>query len=138
MLALALLLLSAVGTPPDVLAEHCDLIELNHFHDDAGRLIFDQVIFYDWDPRDCRFVVRDWRMMASGAASAPRWRLGRDHGRDAWTASASDGQALRRVTARCFRESWTQHDPELAEQEILPKERRRGLRSPARAKSIMP
>lgn len=31
--------------------ERCDLIEVNKFYDPLGRTIFEQIIFYDWEPR---------------------------------------------------------------------------------------
>ena len=56
MVGSVLLLLTLSGTPTslakplkdDVIRESVDLIELNHFYDEHGRLVFDQVIFYDW------------------------------------------------------------------------------------------
>jgi len=35
----------------DVAREQVDLVELNHFYDEQGRLVFDQLIFYDWAER---------------------------------------------------------------------------------------
>jgi hypothetical protein len=59
MLTLALLLLSVV--PVDLtVRESVDLLELNHFFDDNGRLVFDQLIFWDWHERaalDTRFTL---------------------------------------------------------------------------------
>ena len=43
------------------------------------------------------------------------------------------GEVLRTVTAKSFRETWTQHDPELAERDYLPKERRRDFYRPSLA-----
>ena len=31
----------------NVAQDHVDLVEVNHFYDEQGKLVFDQVIFYD-------------------------------------------------------------------------------------------
>ena len=55
----------ALGIAPqeDVARESVDLIELNHFYDEHGRLVFDQVIFYDWASSESRYNVRAWRLV---------------------------------------------------------------------------
>ena len=59
--------------------ESVDLIEVNHFYDEHGRLVFDQVIFYDWSAGDARYNVRAWRLVknpvAASAARLDRRRL---------------------------------------------------------------
>ena len=40
--------------------EHVDAIELNHFHDQRGHLVYDQVIFWERTPVNGRFQVRAW------------------------------------------------------------------------------
>ncbi len=107
-----------------VLRDRCDVIELNHFYDDVGRHIFDQVIFYNWDGR--RHQVLDWRLVKSEGHLPQRLPGG------SCRCLFADQDALREVTGTSARESWTQFDPELTEREFLPKERRRLLlrRSP--------
>ena len=63
----AVLLLSAVSldSHAEVTADRLDLVELNHFYDEQGRLVFDQLIFYDWSPEDARYQVRAWRLVKS-------------------------------------------------------------------------
>ena len=62
-----------IAPQDDVARESVDLIELNHFYDEQGRLVFDQVIFYDWSAADARYNVRAWRLVKnSGPASAAR------------------------------------------------------------------
>ena len=100
---------------------NCDLIESSHVYSDEGVENFHQFIFYDWDPRDCRHQVRAWRMVK--ANNKPVWRVAYDWDRQRWIAS-TDGFEVR---APLFRETWTQHDPEVAERDILPKEMRREL-----------
>ena len=118
------LLISTVGTNPimDVPRDRCDLIEVNHFHDENGRRVFDQVIFYEWSPRDGRHQVQAWRLLKS-QAQKPRYVFETGE----YVATWHDGQTLREVRSFAARESWTQHDPELMEREFLPKEKRKEL-----------
>lgn len=122
-----LLILSTWGISPqtDISVERVDLVELNHFFDDQGRHVFDQVIFYDWSSEDNRYQVRAWRLIKS-ASQNPR----RDWETDNYVATWQDGSILRKVLAKNMKETWTQHDPELTEREHLPKEMRRELYQP--------
>ena len=53
--SLAVMLTATAYQPVEnVTTDEVDLIEVNHFHDEHGRLVFDQVIFYDWSTVDCR------------------------------------------------------------------------------------
>jgi hypothetical protein len=116
----------ALGTSPqqDVARETVDLIEINHFYDEHGRLVFDQVIFYDWSAGDARYMVRAWRLVKNPAQLPHRdWKDG------GYSAFWQDGEQLRHVRSSSIRESWTQYDPELVEREYLPKERRKELRT---------
>ena len=116
----------AIGIAPreDVARESVDLIELNHFFDEHGRLVFDQVIFYDWSSPDGRYNVRAWRLVKNPAQLPQRdWATG------GYSAVWQDGEQLRHVQSRSIRETWTQYDPELVEREYLPKERRKELRT---------
>lgn len=110
----------------DVAFDEVDLIEINHFHDEQGRLVFDQIIFYDWSSADSRYQVRAWRMLKT-PAQIPR-RNWRDGGFIAIWHDTQNGDVLRKVKAQTLRESFTQYDPELVEREFLPKEKRRDLR----------
>jgi len=105
--------------------ENVDLIEVNHYHDEHGRLIFDQVIFYDWSPIDGRYQVRDWRLLKS-PSQVPRrnWRSG---GYQVIWNDERTGDTLRQIDARSLRETWTNHDPEMRERAFLPQEKRRTL-----------
>jgi hypothetical protein len=48
--AFAILLLLVVPRET-VICEQVDLVEKNSFYDENGRLVFDQIIFYDWHER---------------------------------------------------------------------------------------
>jgi hypothetical protein len=121
-----LLIIAALAISPanDVLRESVDLIELNHFYDEHGKLIFDQVIFYDWSASDDRYQVRAWRLVKS-----PDILPSRDFARGGYACVWIDGSAVRSVLAGEYRETWTQWDVEVAEREILPKEKRKELRT---------
>lgn len=112
----------SLQTADDVARNGVDLVEINHFHDEQGRLVFDQVIFYDWSPSQSRYLVRAWRLLKS-PAQVPQ----QDFQRGGYVAIWHDGDVLRKVQARQLRETWTQYDPELVGREFLPKEHRKEL-----------
>lgn len=115
----------ALGVSPqeDVVRERVDLVEVNHFYDEQGRLVFDQTIFYDWSAAHSRYMVRAWRLVKNPAQLPQRdWQDG------GYVAVWHDGEVLRHVGAESMRETWTQYDPELVEREYLPKEQRKDLR----------
>ena len=118
-----LLLLFATIPLPGVAREQCDLIEVNHFYDEHGRLVFDQVIFWDWSADDCRYNVRAWRLVKCSSQLPQRSGSGYDM---TW----QDGDLFRRVWSKQFSETWTQYDREICEREIFPKERRKELAMP--------
>ena len=107
-------------------------MEVNHFYDEQGRLVFDQVIFYDWSPEHSRHMVRAWRLVKNPTQLPERdWRDGGYLGGLAGRRNRS--AAFRRAS---MRESWTQYDPELVEREFLPKERRKELRKELRGAKV--
>jgi hypothetical protein len=100
------------------LTDDVDAIELNHFYDDQGRLVFSQFIF--WEYRGEHKFVVDWRMVKDDVLPVQR------NGRYEYTFLDHDG-IFRRVRAMTYGESWTQFDPEQEHRMIQPKEFRRGL-----------
>ena len=94
--------------------EHVDLIELNHFYDQQGRLVYDQVIFYARAPETGRFQVRAWCLVED------REYLNRRPVKNYETQIYqvdwydSDQRLLRKISSRLYRESWSQVDPERA------------------------
>lgn len=102
--------------------DRVDLIEVNHFHDDQARLVFDQIIFYEWDAREGRHEVQAWRLLKSN-----NQRPQRDYTTGDYRAKWMDGETLREVRALAIRETWTNTDPELEARQTLAKERRRDL-----------
>ena len=103
---------SGSNTQVHVLTDSVDLIEINHCYDDKGQLVFDQLLFYDWDPQKGRYNVRDWRLLKS-AIQIPR----RNPGTGMYITFWRDGPSMRKVHAKTIRESWTQYDPEITEQQ---------------------
>ena len=111
----------AAATPVD----DVDLAEVNHVFDEKGQLVLDQIIFYDWSPREGRFQVRDWRMLKHGSQIPLRnWR---DRNFVAVWRDFKNRDVLRRVQARILRETWTRYDPEFIERDYLPENKRRAL-----------
>jgi hypothetical protein len=108
--------------------DRVDLVEINHFFDEQGRLVFDQLIFYDWCAVQNRYNVRDWRLLKSPAQIPVRnWK---DRDFVAVWHDFKERDVLRKVVAKMMRETWTQYDPELVEREFLPQEKRRELSKP--------
>ena len=113
--------------------EKVDLVELNHFHDDQGRPVFDQIIFYDWSAAEGRYQVRDWRLLKS----IDQIPLHNSRDRE-FVAVWNDFKAqdtLRSTKAKMVRETWTQYDPELVEREYLAENKRRKLREVGQKKT---
>lgn len=123
LVAIALFTLQPALQEP--LEDQVDLIEVNHFYDDEGRLVFDQAIFYDWCGVATRYQVRAWRLVKH-----PSQLPQRDWQRGGYVTVWRDGDLLRRVHAASYRETWTQHDPELDARQLLPAHERRGLSIP--------
>jgi len=128
-MCLLLLLCGMVVPETGIMCDTVDLIEVNHFYDDEARLVFLQVIFYDWAYYENRYQVRAWRLLKHDS-QIPRYN---------WTSGDyetifQDGDVIRRVRAKYYRETWTQYDPEIEERERLPKDCRRGLRKLRKAK----
>lgn len=92
---------------------HVDTIERNHFYDERGKEVFEQWIF-----RDDGDIV-DWRMKNTQRLTKSK---------DGWLMALSEGDKVILVQAEKMTETHTQYDPELAERQKLPKEKRRGIR----------
>lgn len=121
-LSAALLCCAALPNSVQV-QESMDLVEVNHFYDDQWRHVFDQMIFYQWSESAGRFQVVAWRLIKSDQQlPSKQWSTGN------YQVLWRDGDVVREVTASAYRETWTQHDPELVERSFLPREQRRDLR----------
>jgi hypothetical protein len=125
MVAICLLLLAIVGDGRDVAREHVDLLELNHFHDVNGRAVYSQVIFYDWAPDASAYHVRAWWISNNAGTNEPA----RDYVGGFYRVRCYDvnEKMNREITARHYRETWSQVDPERANKKLLDERQRRGL-----------
>jgi len=129
----AMLLLWAApgsGSETEVTRKQVDLIELNHFIDEEGREVFQQVIFYDWSKPNQRFHVRAWRLIKKESQLPVRqWNP------DFYQCTWHDGPLLRQVRSRKLRETWTQKDPERVNRTLLPEDQRVPLFPPRVARN---
>lgn len=103
-----------------------DVIEINHYYNEEGRLIYDQVIYYDWNPVESRYDIIDWRLLKTEGQIPLRDR--RSGGFVSVWHDAKEYDVLRTVRSQTIRETWTNHDPEQRGCELRPAERQRGLR----------
>ncbi len=118
----ATLLLAILPTDPTIY-ESAPAIEKNHYYDENARLVFTQLIVYDWPDGG---HVWFWRMWSDNEGR-PKVHLRRDF-EGGWRIRFDDGGELREIWTSSFQETWTQHDRELLDREFLPKEKRRPLR----------
>lgn len=119
MFALLLTLFTTI-TQDDITVDNFDKAEINHFYDDQGRHVFDQVLWSDWVGNDHR--IEAWRLVKSPNVYP---KLNRETGK--YESIFHDNDLLRKVIAKSLVESWTQYDPELVGRESWPKEKRRDL-----------
>ncbi len=106
-------LLHAAGPSPNShgeFRERVDLIELNHYYDDLGRLQFDQVIFYEWSPDFRRFHVIAWSLVEGDLRKMPSKVPGNAEYSVKWF--DRDSKVQREVRSKLYRETWSQTDPE--------------------------
>jgi hypothetical protein len=113
--------LSLVPATPMV-CDRVDVLELNCVYDSDGRLMLRQMIFWDWRRERFRYEVVAWRLWKDDSPEPLRdWETGE------FQLLWSDGEVLRSVRARVYWQTWTQHDPELADRQRLSQHLRRGL-----------
>ena len=113
----------------EVTTDVVDLIEVNRYFDEHASPVYQQLIFYDWNESTGRYQVRAFRIIKSLQQMPHRVRSSRFYA-VVWF-DEKDG-VTRRVLARAVRQSWTQHDPEMAERDTFPVQYRRELSLPPR------
>jgi hypothetical protein len=106
---LALLFASAIVAGR--VSEHVDVIELNHYYDACGKLVYDQVIAWERSRETGKLNVRSWRM----AENDYPIRINGVY-------RFSKGEIL--IHSSIYRESWTQSDPERENGKRFPNELR--------------
>jgi hypothetical protein len=124
LLALALVT-SNSGSRSRDLTERVDLIELNHFYDELGRNMYDQVIFYEWSPDYRRFHVIAWCLVENDLSRMPTKVAGSDDYVVRW--HDRDAKTRREVRASLYRETWSRIDPERANKKLLDEKLRTSL-----------
>jgi hypothetical protein len=120
-----LLLLSASCDP--YRPRGCDRAELNQvyhrsYSDEQETWIpsLRQWIFWDWSTRHGCFVVREWQMVETNARPM---RIG-----NRWLLPLYDKvRGLRVIAPLSYGPSWTDHDPEVLNRNVLPQGRRRAI-----------
>jgi hypothetical protein len=107
------LLLALSITSRVVLTDNVDLAEVNHFYAD-GKLAFTQLIFWDWCNTRKRYVVRQWQIVDDPSAYSAQ-RIG-----GMWKVRYFDReyQMHRIVTAKFFRSTHTDIDPERVDRDM--------------------
>lgn len=129
--AVPLLLAAEFDVRPSItLSERVDLIELNHFYDDLGRHVYDQVIFYEWASDSKDFQVRAWCLV--DPKEYPNCNPWHTHHDDSWHVRwyDKDNRMIRHVDSEFYRETWTQTDPERASKRKLDEKLRTALVQP--------
>jgi hypothetical protein len=133
-------LLATLPVDDGVLRDRCDVLEVNHYFDDEARPVFTQLLFLDWCPRASCHHCADWRLMKQGTDQFNRWQITihKEYATGDWVATWTDDAGAREVRAKQWRESFTQHDPEMTERERWPVDQRRKLRSkPITSQSVL-
>lgn len=119
---LALFLLTNISRLP-VAEDRADVTELNHYYDEQGKLVFDQLVFWDGNGEYDRCFA--WRFTKD--RHVKRWR---DYQRGGYVTIMQDGNELRIIRSISSPTSWTQFDPEVHDRQYLPQSKRRGLIRP--------
>ncbi len=128
-----ILLLSVVPLS-EVSFDSVDLIEHNHFYDERGAHVFDQIIYYEWCCDTSSFMIIDWRLVKpTNIGIIPQKS-------DVYSSIWFDSYTIRKIRSKSYVETWTQYDPELLHRSILPKDDRAELStkiSKARAEELI-
>lgn len=109
-----LLSIAVVLSRGPVIAESCDMIELNHVHNADGSLMFSQVVFWKWHRDENNYHARDYVICGNKNKPQCNYRNGLYEMR--WNDCGNE----RFVTAKYFQESWTQYDTERKDLKYLP------------------
>jgi hypothetical protein len=129
--------LLGVSPTHNIIIDRVDTIELNHFYDENGRLVFDQYVFWqnnrvrDWVlAKNCRQIPNEGELRIFDANFIPPFigdpKIQFDY-INKFVVLDIDG-LIYRVHYTSYTESWTQHDVETADREFLAKEDRKSIR----------
>lgn len=122
-MSVLVLLVAFALQPPlaEAPTDRTDVALFNHFHT-GGKIVFDQVVFWDHYPEESKYHVREWRLLKR-ESQLPFY----NHSKNRWEMLWHDGQGVRRVLASNVSQNWSDYDPEQADRAVLHKEDRRGL-----------
>lgn len=62
-LLLIVIMIGAIDYKPPSFVDVVTITEVNHYYDTNGRIIFDQIIYWDWSIADNRYNIVDWRIL---------------------------------------------------------------------------
>ena len=108
-------------SPPNLVEKRVEIGELNHIVGDSGEVRFSQFIIWRWYSRYPSYSghhVAEWHKADNDM------RFTHVRGEVSVTWRGSGGKACRAV-CRSFKETWTFHDPEVADQKVWPTSARR-------------
>ncbi|MAG01759.1 hypothetical protein CMI42_00310 [Candidatus Pacearchaeota archaeon] len=105
-----------------VAKDKADILELNHYFDDNGKRVFDQIILWNWHHSEGEHHVFAWRF-----AKQPGQIPQRNWSKNNYTIQWLDGKTLRYVESDSQRETWTQYDPEVHDRTFFRQSQRREL-----------
>jgi hypothetical protein len=122
-----ILLLLVLSVGASSCSEHVSLIELHHFYDAKGKLVFEQVIFWDRNVTSGLPEVRAWRMVADNEQY--NRRPVKSEATGLWCCEWFEFGRRYRIVAKQYKESWSQVDPEQLDRKRLPEDERKALNS---------
>ena len=129
----------AINPPPsDIVYDTIDYLELNHFYNEQGKIVFDQYVFNTTHPVFDKEYVRQWRLIKDSRSEIekdedgiPKYIGSPGFHLDLFNKVLIFNEGLvgekrveRRIKFIWFYESWTQYDVELDNREFIDKEHR--------------
>lgn len=100
-------------TPKGYIEDTVDVIEHNYFYNEQGEVQLDQYLFLRYSPSLSKYIVIAWR---TNKEFSPPYKNGKGY---VMTFYDSRDKTHRKVHAKHIRETHTDYDPEIANQELL-------------------
>lgn len=116
-----LLLLIIAPLDDQVARDRVSLIEHNEFYDQEARPVFKQFLFWNWSERHGRYDLIDWKL------DKGTYHVTRDYRTGRYVLRMQDGDTTREIWAEQYKETLTQHDPELVARDVTPVNERKKL-----------
>lgn len=141
-LALVASLVSSSDAPADirhnagVTEEHVDMIEYNNLYDENGDALLDQIVLWNWDIHDKAYRCCDFAVVGTPPpqpnkpgekkdckpSSEMNYPMKMPNG--SYRTIVSKLGRTRVIYSNLMRETWTQFDPEVADQEHIQRHQR--------------